>query len=285
MTSAALKTSDRPRTRPVVGVTGPDRGGEAAWFFTWLSLMLVGASARHITPSRPTRIEKLDALVIGGGADVDPQLYGEPLAVLLEPSPEKERSLVRRLLDLLFLPAAWFVRQLLARDSNRRGDADRDRLERGLLDHAVRSRLPVLGICRGAQLLNVYFGGSLHQSLAGYYIETREIRSIRPRKKVAIRPGTRLAAILGTERWVNSLHRQAVDRLGVGIRVAATDRNGIVQAIEHDSMPFIVGVQWHPEFLPQRPEQRALFGSLVQAARQRRQCPQRHETAIPTGSR
>jgi putative glutamine amidotransferase len=67
---------------------------------------------------------------------------------------------------------------------------------------------------------------------------------------------------------VNSLHRQAVDRLGNNIRVAAADRTGIVQAIEHERQPFMIGVQWHPEFLPQRPEQLAIFRALARAARE-----------------
>jgi GH43 family beta-xylosidase len=69
---------------------------------------------------------------------------------------------------------------------------------------------------------------------------------------------------------VNALHRQAIDRLGHGLRVAARDRNGIVQAIEHESLPLVVGVQWHPEFLPQVPQQRAIFRLLVQRAASRR---------------
>jgi putative glutamine amidotransferase len=68
---------------------------------------------------------------------------------------------------------------------------------------------------------------------------------------------------------VNSLHRQAVARLGQQLRVAANVRNGIVQAIEHETLPFAVGVQWHPEFLPQRREQRAIFRAMVRAVKER----------------
>ncbi|HEX8913141.1 MAG TPA: gamma-glutamyl-gamma-aminobutyrate hydrolase family protein [Humisphaera sp.] len=258
------------RRRPVIGVTGPDRGGEAAWVFTWLGLALAGASARHITPLEHGDLRDLDGLVVGGGADVDPRLYGQDLAPLLQPTAEVPRSVFHRLLDLLLFPLTWLVRQLFARSADERQDKARDALEWQLIDRAVNAGLPVLGICRGAQLLNVYFGGSLHQSLHGFYVETREVRSVRPRKRVVVRPGTRLAGVLGCcERWVNSLHRQAVARLGDGMRVAATDRNGIVQAIEHEVLPFVVGVQWHPEYLPQRHEQRAIFRALVAAARAR----------------
>jgi putative glutamine amidotransferase len=256
--------------RPVIGVTGPDRGGEAAWFFTWLALALAGASARHITPANPASLDELDALVIGGGADVDPRLYGQDLTPLLADTAEARRSLRHRLLDAVLLPFTWLVRQLLARSSDELQDQARDRLEWRLLTQAIRSNKPVLGICRGAQLLNVYFGGTLHRTLQGFYVETREIRSIRPRKRVRMQPGTRLSAVLGaTDRWVNSLHRQAVNQLGSAMRVAAVDANGIVQAVEHERLPFVVGVQWHPEYLPQRPEQRAIFAALVVAARER----------------
>jgi putative glutamine amidotransferase len=259
-----------PRRRPVIGVTGPDSGGEAAWLFTWLALALAGASARWVTPRRPCCIEHFDGLVIGGGADVDPRLYGQELAMMLEATTETRRPLHLRILDTLLLPLTWLIRQLLARSSDERQDAARDQLEWKLIDGAVARRLPILGICRGAQLLNVYFGGSLHQSLNGFYVETARVRSIRPRKRVRLVAGSRLHEILGREeRWVNSLHRQAVDRLGQKMRVAANDRNGIVQAVEHETLPFVLGVQWHPEYLPQRREQRAIFRALVRAAKER----------------
>jgi putative glutamine amidotransferase len=258
------------KRRPLIGVTGPDRGGEAAWLFTWFALALAGASARHVTPRRPAGTARFDGLVVGGGADVDPRLYGQELAPLLAGTAERRRPLHVVLLETLLLPLTWLIRHLLARSSDERQDKSRDRLEMGLIAEAVGRRLPVLGICRGAQLLNVYFGGTLHQSLAGFYCETREMRSIRPRKQVRIAPESRLLAPLGkAERWVNSLHRQAVAHLGRQLRVAAADRNNIVQAIEHDSLPFVLGVQWHPEFLPQRRDQRAIFRALVRAAKVR----------------
>ena len=95
-----------------------------------------------------------------------------------------------------------------------------------------------------------------------------EVRSILPRKRVTLTGG--LAGVVGKRPLlINALHRQAICQLGGGLRVAATDRNGIVQAIEHERLPFVVGVQWHPEYLPQLPRQRKLFRALVEAARRR----------------
>lgn len=93
------------------------------------------------------------------------------------------------------------------------------------------------------------------------------MRTILPRKRVIVPAETKLKAMGRHPRRVNALHRQAIAQLGRGLRVAARDRNGIVQAIEHETMPFVVGVQWHPEYLPQMREPRALFRALVWHAR------------------
>src|SRR5687768_16444624 len=146
-----------------------------------------------------------------------------------------------------------------------------------LIDGAVRRRLPILGICRGNQLLNVYFGGSLHQDLNAFYVEDPETRTILPRKRLLVTTGTHLATGLSCDPCpdgsvrVNALHRQAIHRLGNGLRAAARDRNGIVQAVEHESLPFVLGVQWHPEYLPQVRGQRALFQALVREAKRARE--------------
>jgi putative glutamine amidotransferase len=256
--------------RPVIGVTGPDRGGGASWEFTRLALWLAGAHAARVTPSHPRPIDGMQGLVIGGGADVDPSLYGqaEP-QVFPKHRPIDEPALLYAM-DLAILPLTFAARKLSGRFafSTVRRDAARDAMEMRLIDEAVRRRLPVLGICRGEQLLNVYFGGSLYQDVSGFYCEDPETRSILPRKRVIVAEDTKLRDLLGPHpRRVNALHRQAIHRLGAGLRVAARDRNGIVQAIEHESLPFLLGVQWHPEYLPQLPEQRAIFGGLVAEAR------------------
>lgn len=255
------------RATPIIGVTGPDRGGEAAWWFTRLAITLAGGTAVRITPRRPRRIDGLDGLIIGGGADIDPRLYGDvPSPLPLEKPREQSAGLY--LIDWLLAPVTYFVRKIGAQSRISRGDTARDALELRLIEAAVGRELPILGICRGAQLLNVFFGGTLHQSLAGFYIEGPEVRSILPRKQIRVEPGTRLATVLGEHpRMVNALHRQAIRDLGQDLRVAARDTNGIVQAIEHNTLPFVAGVQWHPEYLPQLREQRAIFETLVSHAR------------------
>ena len=271
-TSSFILPPSSFHARPIVGVTGPDEGGGAAWWFTRFAVWRAGGHAVRITPRHPRRIDGLDALVVGGGADVDPTLYGHDPTPVVPAAREPDEPRVTWLLEWLLFPFIWLARGLsglMLRESPKQ-DAARDELELRLLREAVERRLPILGICRGAQLVNVCFGGTLHRDLAGFYKEEPETRTILPHKRVLLAPGTRLGRVLERDsRRVNALHRQAIDRLGRGLRVAARDRNGIVQAIEHESLPFVLGVQWHPEYLPQVPEQLALFKALVARAKRR----------------
>lgn len=284
---SAARANFAQRGRPVIGVTGPDRGGDAAWLFTWLMLSFAGARAIRITPHRHANLKianELDGLVIGGGADVDPDLYGQELLhIVRAPDPNSPRAIWKQLLELLIFPLTWLLRKASACCTQKRADASRDELEMRLLDHAVRRRLPILGICRGEQLINVYFGGSLHQDLKSFYVEDPEVRTILPRKRIIIEPDTHLARAVGSKmaRRVNALHDHAIHKIGAGLTVAARDRNGIVQAIEHESLPLVIGVQWHPEYMPQHKHQRALFAALVNAAR-RASCRARRDAVQPS---
>ena len=218
--------------RPRIGVTVSARGSTLTWLCHWFALWRAGARAVRLAAGGRTGIDGLDGLVIGGGDDIGADLYGGEV-----------------------LPTV-------------RTDPPRDRLEMDLLAKALERRLPVLGICRGAQLLNVHLGGTLHGDIHKVYDGVPRLRTVLPRKSVTVTEGSRLAALVGGgTRRVNSLHHQSVDRLGKGLRVVARDGHGIVQAVENPDAPFLIGVQWHPEFLIFQRDQRGLYRGLVEAAR------------------
>ncbi|MBI2393498.1 MAG: gamma-glutamyl-gamma-aminobutyrate hydrolase family protein [Deltaproteobacteria bacterium] len=266
MASVASPTSAR-RARPLVGVTGPDRGGAVAWELTRLALRRVGADAVRITAGNPHHASRIDALVVGGGADIDPSLYGEApesMSKVVEGSRKAVRAHRTPALSLVLAPGIFLMRKIFEKHTAAGVDSARDALERRLIDDALAKDKPVLGICRGAQILNVCLGGTLHLDVADFYVEKPQLRTMLPRKLVKITEGTRLARVLGAAPClVNALHHQAVDGLGRDVVVAAREGNGLVQAIEVQSARYAIGVQWHPEYIPQHRRQQALFESLV----------------------
>jgi putative glutamine amidotransferase len=181
----------------------------------------------------------LQGLLLTGGGDMDPALFGEtPHATLYDVAPA------------------------------------RDTLETSVLHVALDRGLPVLAVCRGLQVLNVALGGSLHQDvgtdpgtqLAHSQKEPRD----QPTHKVKLTPGCRLAATLGADELeVNSMHHQAIKRLGRGLTAVAWAPDQIVEGAEiGDPSRFVLGVQWHPEELVGHSEPaRRLFAALVAAAR------------------
>jgi putative glutamine amidotransferase len=184
----------------------------------------------------PRLLARLDGLVLSGGPDLAPVAYGA--------EPHRELGSTEPGLDAF---------------------------EYAMAREAVRLELPILGICRGAQTLNVARGGTLHQHLpdvVGHAIEHRQAVDGRvPTHPVRILPGSRLAAALGaTQLSVNSFHHQAVDRLGTGLRACAWAPDGTIEAIEDPGHAFVVAVQWHAETLQGVPGQLALFQELVRIA-------------------
>jgi putative glutamine amidotransferase len=220
---------------PLIAVTGPSRGGLGPRLMVGLGLRLAGARPLQMTPRRPRQnigIEGVDGVVVSGGHDIDPVLYAE------------------------------------APEIHPRYDPERDALESAVIDRALARGLPLLGICRGAQLLNVRLGGSLFQELRSRRVHTSNRRTILPLKTLCLAQGSRLQQLFCSERArINSLHNQGIDRLGEGLVVAGRDLDGIVQAVEAPARPFVMGVQWHPEFLLYSRRQRALFRALVSTAR------------------
>lgn len=219
------------RNRPLIAVTGPVKRGWTAWIFAHYALRLAGARTCRLTPASPKPPEPLDGLVIGGGDDIDPERYDQVAKLSI------------------------------------RIDRERDALEWEMLKQAAQEDIPVLGICRGAQLLNIFYGGSLHHDLMEVFENLVLRRTVLPRKRIDIDPTTRLAEIMGvSEVRVNSLHHQAVDRIATDFQIAAKDDDGIIQAIESTKRRFMIGVQWHPEYLPQSRSHQRIFSELVQAA-------------------
>lgn len=185
----------------------------------------------------PSRLlEPLSALIVSGGGDIDPRHYGGA-------SHETVYSVCQ----------------------------ERDAFEFALTRAALAdTRVPMLCICRGLQVLNVICGGSLHVHLpeaVGERVDHR-LRAVTDRQPTAhpvrVDPDSRLAAILGvTECEVVSWHHQAIDRLGDDLRPVAWAEDGVIEAVEHVAHPWCIAVQWHPEMQLGDPIQARLFQALV----------------------
>lgn len=153
-------------------------------------------------------------------------------------------------------------------------EPERDSLEWALLGHALATGMPILGICRGCQMLAARAGGQLYQDIASQHPGALQHVQRAPRghesHSVSLVAGTRGAAVFGgrTELWVNSFHHQAVRSLPPGWTVWATAPDGVIEGFEREGGSFALGVQWHPEGLvDDDPLQRLLFEAFVAAAR------------------
>jgi len=254
---------------PKIGITGPDRGGSAAWIFTAISVLLAGGRPIRIKPNSPVDVQRLDGLILGGGADIDPDTYQDRALLdtyLNHTLKRKDVSIFKRLALFIYefiYPLIYFIRKLLSAKALGY-DKDRDRLEVHMLSEAFNRGLPILGICRGAQLMNIFFDGTLYEDIQSYYHEKPNPSSIFPVKKVFIEKTSKLAEILGTtELYVNALHHQAVDIVGQNLNAVAKESNRVIQGIEHTQSHYTIGVQWHPELLLHKSIHRQLFTSLV----------------------
>lgn len=176
-------------------------------------------------------LDGLDGLILTGGLDVQPELYGAERHPLTDPARE-----------------------------------DRDAWELALLRGAERRGMPVFGICRGLQLINVAHGGTLHQHLPEA-LGTERYRiggGVFATNTVAVQDGTRLAGLVGAgDLAVQSYHHQGIDRVADDVLVTARTDDGLVQAFEAPGDRYLVAVQWHPE---ESSEDRRLFAGLVAAA-------------------
>jgi putative glutamine amidotransferase len=225
----------------VIGVSAyAERARWAAWDLPasvvpqrYLDKVLASGGVPVVLPAIPGisgAVPRLDGLLLVGGGDLDPGRYG---AV---PHPRTDRA----------FPA-------------------RDDAELTLIHEALRLGLPLLGVCRGLQLLNVALGGTLHQHIPdiigheGHAVGEGEFA----RHDVRLRPDSTLARAAGRETLnIASLHHQAIDRLGTGLTASAWSDDGLIEAVELEGRAFVVGVQWHPE----TDEDLTLFTALTAAA-------------------
>lgn len=150
-----------------------------------------------------------DGLILCGGGDVHPKYFGEDI------------------------------------DGSKEIDPDRDEAEFALIRTFLEAGKPILGICRGHQLLNIYFGGSLHQDLscAAAHSSGSDYDLVHT---VTAAEGSLLGGMYGSRFTVNSYHHQGIKAVGQGLKVTLTSEEGVIEGIEHESLP-VFGVQWHPE--------------------------------------
>jgi len=175
-------------------------------------------------------LDGLDGLILTGGLDVQPELYGAERHPTTDPA-----------------------------------RPDRDAWELALFRGAEERRMPVLAICRGLQLVNVARGGTLHQHILNH--RQTPVAPHEPTHAVSVTPGSPLHRLTSRRRLaVNTFHHQAIDRLGEGLEVIGTAPDGTIEAVCDPAARFHLGVQWHAEVLTHRPEHAAVTRALVDAA-------------------
>jgi putative glutamine amidotransferase len=225
--------------RPVIGYIGAPDGDRLVGALTSLIIRLSGGKPARLRRPPDDNSPRIDGLILLGGLDIHPSRYNAEMEV------------------------------------ESRFDLQRDELELAWLAVAFARSVPVMGICRGLQMLNVKAGGDLHQRLDPEITRnwpSGPIGYALFRKPVDILPDTFLASVFGPGALrVNSLHRRAVRNIAPGFTAAACGEDGGVQAIEAQEGSLRFGVQFHPELLLHRADMRRLFRRFVQACRTRMQ--------------
>jgi putative glutamine amidotransferase len=233
--------------RPRIGLNcGHEKNQWGNWRFetpaAYVQAVLAAGGAPLILPLLPDDAVRrellagLDGLVFIGSDDLDPALYGEPAH-----------------------PSVTLVSKA------------KEAADLALMRDAVALDKPFLGICGGCQLLNVALGGSLWQDVPSMWksppLQHRRVEGKDGQHPVRVFPGTRLGAILGAgTAEVNSAHHQAVKKIGAGLVLTAEAPDGVPEAVELPGKRMAVGVQWHPERIPDRESTEKLFGELVRVA-------------------
>lgn len=217
-----------PTNRPLIGVTTHSGAWCPPWWSIAFAIRRAGGKAVRISPRHDVEVSELQGLVLSGGTDLCPELYGQPA----EPGQSY--------------------------------DIPRDELESKVLDFALQKQLPMLGICRGCQLINVRLGGALFRDIKAQRKLTPNSTMLHPGKRLFVRPDSMLHRIVEHQQLrINSLHHQAIAEVAPGFVISGTDADNFTQAIENPEKPYILGVQWHPEYLPYMINQARLFKWLV----------------------
>jgi putative glutamine amidotransferase len=228
--------------KPRIGITS-ERGVPVAEYEAAVEAA-GGDAVRLLSDGDDAVLDALDGIIFSGGDDIDPERYGQAPHARTEPGP-----------------------------------AARDASEIALVRAAFERGLPALAICRGVQVANVAFGGSLHQHVPDTYgdrvahqpqVDGATFRGLIDEHRVQVEPGSLLAQLTGPEIITGSRHHQSLDRIAEPFRVVARTADGVVEALEAPSAPhFWLGVQWHPESTVALDggASAALFRALVDAAR------------------
>ncbi len=238
--------------KPVVGVTSIPRSTQTAFARLphetvpemYLEALWQAGAAPVVIPvhsgvGTDVLLSRLDGVLLTGGGDVDPVLYGR------EQHPETYGL-----------------------------DPQRDRLEVDLVRGTAERDIPLLAICRGIQVMNVALGGTLVQDIATEVPEAVDHWDLQRWDEhahpVAVEPGSRLEEMVGPKLDVNSMHHQAVEGVGPGVRAVARAPDGVIEAIDVPDLRFFLGVQWHAECLGRKDPSFALFRSFAGAMREGR---------------
>ena len=221
--------------KPVIAITGPTKGAFGPRLLVAMAIRFYGGRPLQLRPGDENQEHNYDGVVITGGHDVEPVLYAA--------EPEVEPKY----------------------------DSARDAFEMKIINDSLERELPLLGICRGAQLLNVCCGGNLFQQLHLHRKKTSNRWTIFPLKTLyksdtPEATNSLLRTITGSKpSKINSLHNQGINKVGDNLVVTGRDADDIVQAIEHPKKRFVIGVQWHPEFLLYMKSHRIFFKRLIEA--------------------
>lgn len=220
------------KIKPRVAITHSDKQPFIQLFSIRCAVFFAGGIPISVSPDKAVKPGEFDALIIYGGVDICPKRYGN------------------------------------APKSNYQYDDARDLMEFEFLDYAYKNELPVLGICRGAQLINVFHGGDLHLDVVKAYEKAKYPSTLLGyiffRKKIKIEKGSLLNKITHQEVVkVNSIHKQSINKLGKTLEVTAIEENGVVQSVENKLKAFYMGVQFHPEFMIHRKKFRNIFNTLI----------------------